>query len=129
MTITYEKADTAGVLRGTATDERVPVVELLVNGREWRAVIDTGFNGYLELPEGLRAAVKAQFIGHLESALAAGQTIVEENFIVEFPFDGETLEVEATDSPPQPAPFPLASSGFLRLFLPCSGPFLKALQE
>ncbi len=84
------------MIRGTVTDERVPVVELLVNGREWRAVIDTGFNGYLELPESLRAAVKANFIGHLESALAAGQTIVEENYIVEFPFDGETLEVEAT---------------------------------
>ncbi len=86
-------------MRGTVTDERVPVVELLLNGREWRAVIDTGFNGYLELPESLRAAVKARFIGHLESALAAGQTIVEENYIVEFPFDGETLEVEATFAP------------------------------
>lgn len=86
-------------MRGTVTEERVPVVELIVDGREWRAVIDTGFNGYLELPESLRAAVQAQFIGHLESALAAGQTIVEENYIVEFPFDGETLEVEATFSP------------------------------
>ncbi|HXV61516.1 MAG TPA: hypothetical protein VEK15_12530 [Vicinamibacteria bacterium] len=84
------------MMRGAVTEERVPVVELVVDGRDWRAVIDTGFNGYLELPESLRVAVKAQFIGHVESALAAGQTIVEENYIVEFPFDGETLEVEAT---------------------------------
>ena len=62
-------------------------------------IIDTGFNGYLELPESLRSAVKAQFIGHLESALAAGQTILEENYVVEFPFDGETLEIEATFAP------------------------------
>ena len=87
------------MIRGSVTDERVPVIELLVDGKVWRAVIDTGFNGYLELPESLRAAVKAQFIGYLESALAAGQTIVEENYIVEFPFDGESLEVEATFAP------------------------------
>ena len=86
-------------MRGTVTDEGVPVVELLVNGAEWRGVIDTGFNGYLELPGSLRSAVKAQFIGYLESALAAGQTIVEENYVVEFPFDGETLMVEATFAP------------------------------
>ena len=43
--------------------------------------------------------MKAQFIGHLESALAAGQTILEENYVVEFPFDGETLEIEATFAP------------------------------
>lgn len=86
-------------MRGTVTEERVPVVELIVDGREWRAVIDTGFNGYLELPESLRAVVKAKFIGHPESALAAGQTIVEENYTVEFPLDGETIEVEATFAP------------------------------
>ncbi|HSF17874.1 MAG TPA: hypothetical protein VLK65_20210 [Vicinamibacteria bacterium] len=86
-------------MRGTVTDERVPIVELIVNGSAWRAVIDTGFNGYLELPESLRSAVKAEFIGYLESALAAGQTIVEENYLVEFPFEGETLVVEATFGP------------------------------
>jgi len=87
------------VIRGTVTDDRIPVIELFVDGKRWKTVVDTGFNGYLELPELLRRAVKAQFIGHLESALAAGQTIVEENFIVEFPFDGETLEIEATFAP------------------------------
>lgn len=86
-------------MRGTVTDERVPIVELIVNGSRWRAVIDTGFNGYLELPESLRPAVKAEFIGYLESALAAGQTIVEENYMVEFPFDDETMVVEATFAP------------------------------
>ena len=65
------------MIRGTVTDDRIPVIELFVDGKRW----------------------KAQFIGHLESALAAGQTIVEENFIVEFPFDGETLEIEATFAP------------------------------
>ena len=86
-------------MRGTVTRDRVPVVEFFLDGREWRAVIDTGFNGYLELPESLRGGVNAQFIGYLESALAAGQTILEENYRVEFLFDGEALQVEATFAP------------------------------
>jgi len=86
-------------MRGAVTRDRVPVVELFLDGREWRAVIDTGFNGYLELPESLRGAVKARFLGYPESALAAGQTILEENYVVEFPFDGETLQIEATFAP------------------------------
>ena len=32
-------------MRGTVTDDRVPVVELFLDGREWRAVIDTGSMG------------------------------------------------------------------------------------
>jgi predicted aspartyl protease len=76
------------------TDDGVPVVRLQLAGREWPAVVDTGFNGYLELPDDLRGAVHAESIGFFESLLAAGRVVVEENFVVQFPFDDHMLEVE-----------------------------------
>lgn len=84
---------------GVVRDDGVPVIRLTVAGSTWPAVIDTGFNGYLELPESLRPSVNAQFIGRLESLLAGGQSVVEDNHQVEFPFDGRQMVVEATFSP------------------------------
>ena len=83
-------------MRGTVTDEGVPLIQLTVAGREWPAVIDTGFNGHLELPSRLRESVSAESIGFLESHLAAGRTVLEENYAVQFPFDGQIVEAEAT---------------------------------
>lgn len=87
------------MIQGNVSEDGVPLIHLPVAGRRLPAVIDTGFNGYLELPENLRRSVKARFIGHLESSLAAGQMVMEDNYAVEFPFDNETLEVEATFAP------------------------------
>ena len=36
---------------GTVSADGVLTITLLIAGREWPAVIDTGFNGDLELPE------------------------------------------------------------------------------
>jgi len=41
----------------------VPTIDLEVDGRSWRATVDTGFNGDLELPHGLGRAVNARFFG------------------------------------------------------------------
>jgi hypothetical protein len=65
------------VSAGTVTDNGVPIIMLLVAGQTWQGIIDTGFNGDLELPEALRAAVRPRFIGRISSALAGGQRIVE----------------------------------------------------
>ena len=43
--------------------------------------------------------MNARFIGRLESVLAAGQSIVEDNCQVEFPFGDRVMAVEATFSP------------------------------
>ena len=80
------------MIRGIVSDDGVPVIGLVLGGRTWSAIIDTGFNGYLELPERLRPYVNARFIGRLESALAAGQSIVEDNYQVEFPFEDRVVE-------------------------------------
>ena len=89
------------VLTGTVTDDGVPQLLLTVAGQSWAATIDTGFNGELELPNHLRQAVNARFIGRIQVALGGGQHMEEDLYLVDFPFDGETLLAEATFVPGQ----------------------------
>jgi predicted aspartyl protease len=81
---------------GSVREDGVPVVTISVAGRDWSAIIDTGFNGDLELPEGLRSSVNAKFKGRFHSLLAGGQTVLEDTYQVDFPFDGQTAVAEAT---------------------------------
>lgn len=48
---------------GQVSQNGVPWIELQVAGQNWRAVIDTGFNGHLELPLSLQTQVNARFVG------------------------------------------------------------------
>jgi len=84
------------LITGTVNVAGAPVVLLTVAGQTWPAVVDTGFNGDLELPDSLRPFVNARFKAYTVSVLAAGQSILEEAYTVDFPFDGETVEAEAT---------------------------------
>ena len=84
------------MIEGRVTVDRVPVVEVEVAGQRWQAIIDTGFNGALELPEELRSAVKPRFAGRVVSLLACNQRVEEDLFVVTFPFDGRTVRVQAT---------------------------------
>lgn len=87
------------MIAGTVTDNGVPTIMLLVAARAWPGIIDTGFNGDLELPEVLRPAVRPRFIGRISSALAGGQHIEEDVYLVDFPFDGRTVPAETTFVP------------------------------
>ncbi len=84
------------MIEGVVTEDTVPAIEVEVGEQHWRAIIDTGFNGELELPERLRPQVNAQFVGRVLSLLAANQRIEEDVFLVDFPFDGRTVRVQAT---------------------------------
>ena len=42
------------MIYGSVSDAGVPIITLAIAEQEWEATIDTGFNGYLELPETLR---------------------------------------------------------------------------
>ena len=84
------------MIAGSVSDDGVPVIPLRIGDREWRALIDTGFNGDLELPDALRSALSARFIGRTRFLLAAGQTAVEDTFLVNCPFDSATVLAEAT---------------------------------
>lgn len=84
------------MIEGSVSDDGVPVIELEVANRLFRAIVDTGFNGDLELPEGLRARVNAQFVGRVPVLLAANRRIEEDVFLVDFPFDSRLTRAQAT---------------------------------
>lgn len=84
------------MIEGIITLDGVPAIEAEVGGQSWQAIIDTGFNGELELPERLRSHVSSQFVGRVSSLLAANQRIEENVYLVDFPFDGRTVRVQAT---------------------------------
>ena len=84
------------MISGSVTAGGIPIVSLRVAGKSYRAVIDTGFNGDLELPESLRKVVKARWVFRAESQLAGGVSIEEDVFEVRFPFDGQSVKAEAT---------------------------------
>jgi predicted aspartyl protease len=84
------------MIEGTVTTDGVPTVSLSVADQDWNAIVDTGFNGDLELPEALRPFVNPRFLTSTEWLLTGGQRSVEDTYEVDFPFDGVVLEVEAT---------------------------------
>ena len=84
------------MIRGKVTDDGVPTITLSVSRQFWPATIDTGFNGDLELPEELRDSLNARFVGKVTSALAGGQTIEEDVYLIDFPFDGSIIKADAT---------------------------------
>lgn len=48
------------------------------------------------MPDVLRPFVNPRFICRIRSLLAGGQTIDEDNYLVDVPFDGQSVVVEAT---------------------------------
>ncbi len=84
------------MIRGIVSTDGVPVIILPIANQNWKATIDTGFNGDLELPDSLRNFLNAHYVGRVTSALAGGQTIEESVYLVDFPFDGEIMKAEAT---------------------------------
>jgi clan AA aspartic protease len=84
------------LIEGRVTDEGVPTIEIDVGSQRRKAIIDTGFNGELELPERLRSHVNPQFVGRVTSLLAANRRIEEDVFLVDFPFDGRVIRAQAT---------------------------------
>ncbi|MGP0063032.1 MAG: hypothetical protein ACLQGP_05440 [Isosphaeraceae bacterium] len=84
------------MILGAIEDDGVPVVIISVAGRSWPAIIDTGFDGDLELPTGLLPSVNARYLCQIRSFLGAGLTAEEDAYLVDFTFDGQTYSAEAT---------------------------------
>jgi hypothetical protein len=66
------------LIEGIITEDGVPAIAVEFGSQRWQAIIDTGFNGELELPERLGSHVNARFVGRATSLLAANQRIEEE---------------------------------------------------
>lgn len=84
------------MIAGQVSDDGVPYITLRIADRDWRAVVDTGFNGHLELPGALFEYVDAELIGQIMSDLAGGVTVDEDLYEVTVPFDGLAVRVTAT---------------------------------
>jgi len=77
-------------------EDGVPIITLEVADRPLPMIVDTGFNGDLELPKRFRSLVVARPIGRAWTVLAGGQSIEEDLFLVEIDFDGQMMVAEAT---------------------------------
>ena len=87
------------MIEGVVTEYGIPVILMPIAGRNWRAAIDTCFNGDLELPKALADAVEAEYEGGVYSMLANGSRIREDSYQVTVPFDGELVKASATFAP------------------------------
>jgi predicted aspartyl protease len=81
------------MIEGEVTSDGVPQIVLHVAGRDWAAIVDTGFNGDLQLPDDVRDELDLVWVGPITSELASGQEIVQDAFETMFPFDGEDAAV------------------------------------
>jgi predicted aspartyl protease len=81
---------------GHVNEDGEPILVLPIAGQMCRAVIDTGFNGDLELPEYLRPALNPRFHETGLSILASGQCLEEDYYLIDFPFDGQFVEAQVT---------------------------------
>lgn len=61
------------MIKGTVL-EGVPTIALSIADRDHTAIIDTGFNGDLELPLELHQLLDTRYVGRVTSALAGGQS-------------------------------------------------------
>ena len=91
------------MIRGVVSEERVPRVELVIAGQRVWAVVDTGFNGDLELPDSLQDKLDCIFLARRRSLLAAGMVVEEDVYRVLLEFDGRQVEAEVTFAPGQEA--------------------------
>lgn len=57
---------------GWVTDDGSPCIEITIEKQKWIAVIDTGFNKDLELPQSLFESVVVKHMGSADVILAGG---------------------------------------------------------
>ncbi len=84
------------MIEGQINEHGTPLIPLRLADQDWLAIVDTGFNGGLELPAALADVLNAESFGKVESRLAAGIVVSEEVFLVELDFDGRREFTPAT---------------------------------
>lgn len=76
-----------------------PVLTRSIAGRDWTALIDTGFNGELDLPEELARHFPGLIWGQAEVTITGGRKMTEDTFVIDFPFDGDTVAARTVYNP------------------------------
>jgi predicted aspartyl protease len=86
-------------MTGEVNSEVTPVLHLNLAGLEWLAIIDTGFNGDLELPDVLAAHFGGIPSGQEHSMLADGSIVIDDLFMIDFPFDNQVVKARVSYAP------------------------------
>ena len=77
----------------------VPITLLLKNRpRRFQAVLDTGFNGYLSVPETVVQRSGWDFVGYEEYEIATGDRVRERVYLGEVIFDRQRLTTHVVTS-------------------------------
>ena len=87
------------MIEGVVSDDGTPMLTLNLAGRDCPMVVDTGFNGCLELPEQFRELLPKVSMGPVRSELAAGIEVEEESFMIRVHFDGRHVMAQVTFAP------------------------------
>lgn len=84
------------MIRGFVSEDGTPYIRMPLADREWLAVVDTGFNGYLELPLVLKTSLQPTYFARGKAQLAGGQNVVEDIYTVDIWFDERRVEAFVT---------------------------------
>ena len=87
------------MFEGVVTDHGSPFDVLTLGGRVCPLVVDTGFNGCLELPEEFHDQIPKVAMGTERSELAAGHVVEEESLLIRLEFDGRKVAAQVTFAP------------------------------
>jgi predicted aspartyl protease len=86
------------MIEGHVDAEGVPYIPLMLGQRRWMAIVDTGFNGGLDLPRALSNEITGKLLGRFEAELANGVTVTDEVYRIRVVFDDEERFVPASFS-------------------------------
>ena len=77
----------------------LPMITIQLNNREIEAILDTGFNGTIMLPENLIETLSLEKIGNAEYALADGTISNADIFKTEISWNNQKSEIAVVSSP------------------------------
>jgi predicted aspartyl protease len=80
------------MIRGSVADSGTPTIFLSIGDKNWSTIVDTGFNGDLELPLALKGVLDCHYAGRVRCELAGGHIVHDDVYVVELPFDGQNVE-------------------------------------
>ena len=90
------------MIRGFVNDNDEPILPITLilkrNPQKFKAVLDTGFNGYLSVPQTLVRESDWYFAGYEEYEIATGERVREQVYLCRIIFDRAPLESHAVAS-------------------------------
>jgi len=90
------------VIEGFVNENEEPIIDIILilgnRPKNYPAVIDTGFNGYISVPEALVQNSDWVFWGFEEYELASGELITAKIFLGDIIFDKEPIHTFALSS-------------------------------